>query len=75
MASDQRKSVQTIWAILLTVMGVLLCVKTPPVLRQAPDSGFLNFARYFIAVFLIAGGVRKLYTLYFPKPKDSSHEE
>jgi hypothetical protein len=75
MASDQRKSVQTIWAILLTVMGVLLCVKTPYALRQAPESGFLNFARYFIAVFLIGGGLRKLYTLYFPKPEESSHEE
>jgi hypothetical protein len=75
MAFDQRKSVQTIWAILLTIMGVLLCVKTPYALRQAPESGFLNFARYFVAVFLIAGGVRKLYTLYFPKPNESSHEE
>jgi hypothetical protein len=56
-------------------MGVLLCVKTPYALRQAPESGFLNFARYFVAVFLIAGGVRKLYTLYFPKPNESSHEE
>jgi hypothetical protein len=75
MALDQRKWVQTIWAIVLTFMGVLLCVKTPYALREAPGSGFLNFARYFVAVLLIAGGVRKLYTLYFPKSNKPSHEE
>jgi hypothetical protein len=75
MAFDQRKSAQAVWAILLMAMGVLLVVKTPYALRQGHGSGFLQLARYFIAVFLIAGGVRKLYALYSSKPKDSSREE
>jgi len=75
MAFDQQKSAQTVWAILLTAMGVLLFVKTPHALRQGHESGFLNFARYFIAVFLVLGGVRKLYAVYFSKPKESSREE
>ena len=75
MALDQRKSIQTLWAVLLTVMGVVLCVKTPYALRQASESAFLNFARYFIGIFLIVGGIRKLYAVYFAKPKGSSPEE
>ena len=75
MAFDQRKSTQTIWAVLLTAMGLLLCLKTPYALRQAPESGFLNFARYFIGALLAIGGGRKLYALFFAKPKASQTRE
>ena len=75
MALDQRSAVQTVWAVLLTAMGVLLCLKTPYALRQAPASGFLSFARYFIGAFLIVGGIKKLYRLYLSKPKESPPEK
>ena len=69
MGYDQRNLTQTIWGVLLIAMGVLLCVKEPPALRVAPESGFLTFARYFISLFLVVGGVKKLYGLYFSKKK------
>ena len=71
MAFDQNKSAQTVWAILLTAMGILLCLKTPYALRRVPDSGFLNFARYFIGILLVLGGVKKFYGLYVAKRKTS----
>ena len=69
MGYDKRNLTQTIWGVLLIGMGVLLCVKESPALRVAPESGFLTFARYFISLFLIVGGVKKLYRLYFSKKK------
>jgi hypothetical protein len=72
MATEQDKSRQTIWAALLTAMGLLLCLRTPPVLQQVPGSGFLTFARYFIGFFLIVGGIKKFYGLYFSKSDTSS---
>ena len=70
MAFDQRNLTQTIWGVLLIAMGVLLCVKEPPALGLVPKSGFLTFARYFISLFLIVGGGKKLYRLYFSKNKE-----
>ena len=74
MAFDQKKA-QTLWAIAVTAMGVLLCVKTPYALRHTSDTSFLSFARYFIAALLILGGVKRLYSLYLSKHEKSSHEE
>jgi hypothetical protein len=70
MAFHQRNIAQIIWGVLLIAMGVVLCVKKPYALRLSPESTFLNFARYFIAVFLIVGGAKKLYRLYFLKDKE-----
>jgi hypothetical protein len=75
MASDQRHLKQIIWGVLLIAMGVLLCVKEPYALRVSPDSAFLNFARYFIALFLIVGGAKKLYRVYSSKEKDAPSDE
>jgi len=75
MAFDQKKKAQTLWAIALAAMGVVLCLKTPYALRQTPDNSFLNFARYFIAALLIFGGLKRLYSIYFSGKKESSHEE
>lgn len=75
MAFDQRKSIQTVWAALLIGMGVLLCVKTPYAIQNASGASFLNFWRYFIAIFLIVAGVRKLYGLYLYTPGDAPPEE
>jgi hypothetical protein len=70
MASDQRNLTQLIWGILLVAMGVLLCVKEPDALRLSPGLAFLSFCRYFIALFLIVGGAKKLYRLYFVKDEE-----
>ena len=70
MAFDQRNLKQIIWGVILIAMGVLLCVKEPYALHVSSDSAFLNFARYFIALFLIVGGAKKLYRLYFSKDKE-----
>jgi hypothetical protein len=75
MASDQHRSFQIVWAVALMAMGVLLCVKTPYALQASSGSTFLNFARYFIGVFLICGGARKLYGLYSSKQKESLPDE
>jgi len=70
MAFDQRNLRQTIWGVLLIAMGVVLCVKEPYALRVSPESTFLSFTRYFIAAFLIIGGAKKLYGVYFSKDKE-----
>ncbi|MDY6952857.1 MAG: hypothetical protein SWE60_15205 [Thermodesulfobacteriota bacterium] len=75
MAFDQKKKAHTLWALALTAMGVFLCVKTPYALRHTSDTSFLSFARYVIAALLVLGGVKKLYSLYFSKNEESSHEE
>ena len=75
MATEKDKSTQTIWAVLLTAMGLLLCLKAPPVLQQVPASGFLSFARYFIGIFLIVGGIKKIYGLYVSNSDTTSPEE
>jgi len=69
MALDQRNLPQTIWGAALIAMGVLLFVREPYAISSSLGSNFLNFARYFIAVFLIAGGAKKLYRLYFSGDK------
>ena len=66
----ERNLAQIIWGLLLIAMGVALCITKPYALRLSPDSTFLSFARYFIAVLLITGGARKLYKLYFSKDKE-----
>ena len=70
MAFDQHNLKQVLWGVLLIGMGVLLCVKEPYALRVSTDSAFLRFTRYFIALFLIVGGAKKLYKLYFLKDKE-----
>jgi drug/metabolite transporter (DMT)-like permease len=74
MAFHQRDVAQIIWGVLLIAMGVLLCVTKPYAIRLLPESTFLSFTRYFIAVFLIAGGAKKLYRLYFFKDKESPRD-
>ncbi len=75
MAYDQHKTLQSIWAVLLTAMGLLLCIKTPYAIRQGYGTGFLNLARYFIGAFLILGGARKFYALYLAGSKEHLPED
>jgi hypothetical protein len=75
MAVDQGKTVQTVWAVVLMAMGVALCFHTPYAVREASDSGFLNFSRYLIGVLLVVGGVKKFYRLHFGKQNGIPPEE
>jgi hypothetical protein len=75
MTFDRRDLSKLVWPLLLIAMGVLLCVTTPYAIRESPDSPFLNFARYFIALMLIVGGVKRLYQFYLSRQKEPPSEE
>lgn len=75
MSESEKSKLQMIWGVLLVVAGVGLLFRIPQVMPQIRQieyfSGvipFIYFCMYFMAVFLIAGGARKLY-LYGRKPK------
>jgi hypothetical protein len=72
MGFDQNKSAQTVWAVLLMAMGLLLFIKTPYAVQQSAQPLLLNIARYIIAAMLTVAGARKFYLLYFSRPQDRS---
>jgi hypothetical protein len=68
MDHDRKAQFQLVWGVLLVMAGVGLLFRIPQVMPQIRQiesfSGvipFIYFCMYFIAVFLIAGGARKLY--------------
>lgn len=75
MGFGRNNGVQLVWAVLLTAMGILLLFKTPYAIRAGNDSGFLNFARYFIGAFLIVGGIRKFFALYITSKKTTAPDD
>lgn len=67
MDDNLKQRLQLTWGVLLVLAGVGLCFRIPQVMPQIRQieyfSGvipFIYFCLYFVAVFLIAGGVRKL---------------
>ena len=67
MASDLKSTLQLAWGVLLVMAGVGLCFRIPQVMPQIRQiesfTGaipFIYFCLYFVAVFLIAGGARKI---------------
>ena len=75
MGENTKATLQLVWGLLLVMAGVGLFFRIPQVMPQIRQieyfSGvipFIYFCMYFMAVFLIAGGARKLY-LYGRKPK------
>ena len=74
MAVGRYNIPQIVWGILLIAMGLLLVLKEPYALREQ-DSGFLVFARYFIAALLITAGGKKLHRFYFRKDEELPPEE
>ncbi len=63
-----KQRVQLAWGVLLVLAGAGLCFRIPQVMPQirqieyfAGIMPFIYFCMYFMAVFLIAGGARKLY--------------
>jgi hypothetical protein len=68
MDDNLRPRLQLVWGVLLVLAGVGLFFRIPQVMPQirqidyfAAVIPFIYFCMYFMAVFLIAGGARKLY--------------
>ena len=68
MDDNLKPKLQLVWGMLLVLAGVGLLFRIPQVMPQirqidyfAAVIPFIHFCMYFVAVFLIAGGARKLY--------------
>ena len=68
MDDNIKQRLQLAWGVLLVLAGAGLCFRIPQVMPQirrieyfAGVIPFIYFCLYFVAIFLIAGGVRKLY--------------
>lgn len=68
MDDNLRANLQLVWGALLVLAGVGLLFRIPQVMPQIEQIAyftavipFIYFCMYFVAVFLIAGGARKLY--------------
>ena len=68
MDPNDKSKLQLVWGVLLVTAGVGLFFRIPQVMPQIRQiesfSGaipFIYFCLYFMAVFLIAGGARKIY--------------
>ena len=71
MTDKQVNPAQVIWAVLLILAGLGVFYRLPQVMpsieaipRFAAASGFIRFCFYFIGIFLIGGGCKKLYNQY-----------
>ena len=68
MDENLRPKLQLVWGVLLVLAGFGMFFRIPQVMPQikqieyfAAVIPFIYFCMYFVAVFLIAGGARKLY--------------
>lgn len=68
MDENLKPKLQLVWGALLVLAGVGLVFRIPQVMPQikqieffAAAMPFVYFCMYFVALFLIAGGARKLY--------------
>ena len=71
MADKQVNQVQVVWGVALVLAGLGVFYRIPQVMpdieqipRFAAASGFIRFCFYFIGVFLIGGGSKKLFAQY-----------
>ncbi|TFG41764.1 MAG: hypothetical protein E4H48_05595 [Syntrophobacterales bacterium] len=71
MDDNLKPKIQLVWGVLLVLAGVGMFFRIPQVMPQirqieyfAAVIPFIYFCMYFVAVFLIAGGARKLYLNY-----------
>ena len=71
MADKQVNQVQVVWGVALVLAGLGVFYRIPqvmPNIEQIPKfaaaSGFIRFCFYFIGVFLIGGGCKKLFGEY-----------
>jgi hypothetical protein len=71
MKKRQINTAQVIWAVALILMGLGVFYRIPQVMphieeipRFAAASGVIRFCFYFIGIFLIGGGCKKLIQQY-----------
>ncbi|MCU0602176.1 MAG: hypothetical protein MUC33_05885 [Desulfobacterales bacterium] len=71
MDDNLKHKLQLVWGVLLVTAGVGLFFRIPEVMPQVRQieyfTGvlpFIHFCFYFMAVFLIAGGAKKIYANY-----------
>ncbi|MGA6927067.1 MAG: hypothetical protein WBY88_15360 [Desulfosarcina sp.] len=71
MTDKPSNPVQVIWAVALILAGLGVFYRIPQVMpsieqipRFAAASGFIRFCFYFIGIFLIGGGCKKLFQHY-----------
>ena len=71
MSDNLKPKLQLVWGALLVAAGIGLFFRIPQVMPQIRQIEyfvavipFIYFCFYFMAVFLIAGGLRKLYLNY-----------
>lgn len=76
MGDKQVNQVQVVWGTILILAGMGVFYRIPQVMpsieqipRFAAASGFIRFCFYFIGIFLIGGGCKKLFH-EFRKPPD-----
>ncbi|MCU0560527.1 MAG: hypothetical protein MUD16_10100 [Desulfobacterales bacterium] len=71
MDDNLKQGLQLAWGVLLVLAGVGLCFRIPQVMPQIRQieqfsgaTAFIYFSLYFVALFLVAGGARKLFIHY-----------
>lgn len=64
-----KKSVQSIWGLLLIMAGASVIVKVHTVFPFSEGLTFRQIAMYILAIMLIGGGINKIYLLFHNKEK------
>jgi hypothetical protein len=71
MGEGSKSNLQLIWGVLLVAAGIGLLFRIPQVMPKVKQIEyftavipFIYFCFYFMAVFLIAGGAKKIYDHY-----------
>jgi uncharacterized membrane protein HdeD (DUF308 family) len=80
--ADKKNTLQFIWGVLLVLTGIGLFFRIPQLMpgikkieQFAPFIYFIYFCFYLVAVLLIAGGARKVYTYVRHTNGENSHAE
>jgi len=78
MAAEPKNNLQIAWGVLLVAAGVGMFFRIPqvvPQIREIPTFAaampIVYFCLYFVAVFLVAGGAKKIYD-HAVKPRKPS---
>ncbi|NNF99301.1 MAG: hypothetical protein HKM93_07980 [Desulfobacteraceae bacterium] len=68
---QDNKNIQLVWGIALVAMGLGVFFRIPQVMPKieaveqfSSAAGYIRFCFYFMGVFLVGGGVRKIIHLY-----------
>jgi uncharacterized membrane protein HdeD (DUF308 family) len=77
--ADKKNTLQFIWGVLLVLAGIGLFFRIPQLMPEIKKieqfAPFIYFCLYLVAVLLIAGGARKVYTYVRHTNGENSHAE